>query len=86
MSWSPKILARDSIAVATLFSKPEYVWTTNHCLVAVARLAHFRITFHDAWTGATSTAPRYSARTTTTTSTTTVDLEFRAAAMSGSAS
>src|SRR6266850_1349403 len=33
----PKILARDWIASATLFSKPEYVWTTNHCLfVAVA--------------------------------------------------
>ena len=35
MSWRPKIFARDSMAVATLFSKPEYVWTTYHCLVAV---------------------------------------------------
>src|SRR5438067_5789812 len=31
----PKILARDWIASATLFSKPEYVWTTNHCLFVV---------------------------------------------------
>src|SRR4029453_10798219 len=31
----PKILARDSIASLTLFSKPEYVCTTNHCLFVV---------------------------------------------------
>src|SRR5438552_10789209 len=31
----PKILARDWMASATLFSKPEYVWTTNHCLFVV---------------------------------------------------
>src|SRR5689334_9223275 len=30
-----KILARDWMASATLFSKPEYVWTTNHCLFVV---------------------------------------------------
>src|SRR6059036_3198659 len=30
----PKILARDWMASATLFSNPEYVWTTNHCRFA----------------------------------------------------
>src|SRR5262249_12004002 len=35
----PKILARDWMASATLFSNPEYVWTTNHCrFVVVASL------------------------------------------------
>src|SRR5262245_36490667 len=32
----PKILAREWMASATLFSNPEYVWTTNHCLFVVA--------------------------------------------------
>src|SRR6185295_1333414 len=31
----PKILARDWMASETLFSNPEYVWTTNHCLFVV---------------------------------------------------
>src|SRR5712691_11901742 len=34
-SWRLKIFARDSIADATLFSNPEYVWTTNHCFADV---------------------------------------------------
>src|SRR5207249_3840511 len=45
----PKIFARDSMASLTLFSNPEYVWTTNHCLFVAAVVASPLIagSFHD---------------------------------------